>query len=169
MSTSSSRFRPRAPILYLLCVLTTALGILRAEKADTVPTATVALPKAPRFLQPASTRKMVERLAAIPREVDPFLIPYFAGKTADLVRKRFPEAKTASERATMQWRYATALLNDGRSEEAIEAVNELGRMLAQNGLSPKPEDAGKIKLLQAISWLRLGEQQNCIANHNADS
>jgi hypothetical protein len=119
--------------------------------------------------QPESTRRMVERLANISREVDPFVVPYFAGRTADLVRRKFTEAKTAGERATMQWRYAFALLNDGRSEEAVQALDEMGRLLAANGLSPQKEDVPKIKLLRAISWLRLGEQENCLANHNADS
>ena len=112
---------------------------------------------------------MIGRLAAISREVDPFAAPYFAGKTADLVRKRFGEAKTAGERASMQWRYASALLNDGRSEEALQALDELDRLLAEHGLSPQPGDVAKIKLLRAISWLRLGEQENCLTNHNADS
>ena len=119
--------------------------------------------------QPESTRRMVERLAGLSREVDPFIVPYFAGKTADLVARKFGEAKNAGERAKMQWRYAQALLNDGRSEEALRALDDLDRMLAEHGLSPQPEDVGKIKLLRAISWLRLGEQQNCITNHNADS
>jgi hypothetical protein len=119
--------------------------------------------------QPESTRHMIELLNGISREVDPFIVPYFAAKTADLVAKKFSEAKTPGERAKMQWRYAQALLNDGRSEEALRALDDLDHMLAANGLSPQKVDVGKLKLLRAISWLRLGEQQNCITNHNADS
>ena len=59
-------------------------------------------------------------------------------------------ARNAGERASMQWRYATALLNDGRSEEALQAIDELDRMLAANGLSPKTGDVSKIKLLRLI-------------------
>ena len=112
---------------------------------------------------------MVERLAGISREVDPLVVPYFSGPTADLVKKRLLTITAPGPRATMQWRYATALLNDGRSQDAILALDEMGRMLAEHGLSPKPEDVTKISLLRAISWLRLGEQDNCLANHNADS
>src|SRR5688572_15018897 len=74
--------------------------------------------------QPESTRRMIERLAGISREVDPFMVPYFAGPTADLVRKKFAQAITPGERATLQWKYALALLNDGRSEEALQALDE---------------------------------------------
>ncbi len=119
--------------------------------------------------QPESTRRMVERLAALSREVDPFMVPYFAGKTADLVHRKVAAARAPGERATLQWKYASALLNDGRSEEALQALDDMDRLLAQNGLSPQPDDVPKIKLLRAIAWLRLGEQENCLTNHNADS
>jgi hypothetical protein len=131
--------------------------------------AEVSAPNAPLKPQPESTKRMIARLAGISRDVDPLMVPYFAGKAADLVRKKFPEAKNPGERATLQGRYAAALLNDGRSEEAIQALDEMDRMLADNGLSPKPDEVAKIKLLRAICWLRMGEQQNCLSNHNADS
>lgn len=51
----------------------------------------------------------------------------------------------------------------------MQALDEMDRMLAQNGLSLKPDDVAKIKLLRGIAWLRLGEQENCLNNHNADS
>jgi hypothetical protein len=119
--------------------------------------------------QPESTKRMAARLAAIPRDGDPLATPYFGGKAADLVRKKFSEAKNPGERASLQWRYATALLNDGSSEEALSALDEMDRLLAENGLSPQQNDVAKIKLMRAICWLRIGEQQNCLSNHNADS
>ncbi len=153
--------------LALAAGLVTTAGLL-ADGAQPPATARTSAPT-PAKPQPESTRRMVERLAGITRVVDPFLVPYFNGKTADLVRMRFPDAKNVGERATMQWRYAMALLNDGRSEEALQAIDELERMLAEHHLSPQPEDVGKMKLLRAISWLRVGEQENCLNNHNADS
>src|SRR4051794_35517475 len=73
----------RGLFLYLLCLLTAPRCVLRAEDARK-PAAAEVLSTAPGSRQSAGTQRMVERLAAIPREVDPFLIPYFAGKTADL-------------------------------------------------------------------------------------
>ena len=141
---------------------------LPAGAANPAP-AEVCDPSAPVKPQPESTKRMIARLAGISREVDPIMVPYFAGKAADLVRRKFPAAKNPGERASMQWHYATALLNDGSPEEAVQAIDEMERMLAENGLSPKPDDVAKIKLLRAICWLRMGEQQNCVSNHNADS
>jgi hypothetical protein len=144
---------------------------LSADNAKPAPTAPAEVcdPKAPVKPQPESTKRMVARLAAISRDVDPFLVPYFNGKAAFKFLKRLAEAKIPGERAAIQWRYALTLVNDGSSEEAVQALDELEGMLAQNGLSPQPGDVAKIKLLRAISWLRLGEQENCLDNHNADS
>ena len=148
-----------------------AMAPLWAAEAKPTPKspAEVCDPNAPVKPQPESTKRMIARLAGISRDIDPFAMPYFGGKTADLVRRKFSEARNPGERASMQWRYATALLNDGRSEEALQAIDEMARLLADNGLSPKPDDVAKIKLLRAICWLRLGEQQNCQMNHTSES
>ena len=155
----------------LLALGLLALTRLPADEAKPTPKslAEICDPNAPVKPQPESTKRMVERLAAISRDVDPFLVPYFNGKAAHKFIKRLAEAKTPSERAAIQWRYAMTLVNDGSSEEAVHALDELERMLAQNGLAPKQEDVAKIKLMRAIAWLRVGEQENCLDNHNADS
>ncbi|HVT73724.1 MAG TPA: CRTAC1 family protein [Lacunisphaera sp.] len=148
----------RGPLLAVAACLLALLGApLPAEESTPVKP------------QPESTRRMIARLAGISRDVDPTIIPYFAGRTAELVARKFAGARSPGERASLQWRYAMALLNDGESEAAIKALDDLDRILDQNGLSPKDEDLGKIVLLRAICWLRLGEQQNCLTNHNADS
>lgn len=158
--------------LMISCLATVCLGAMDMpgmESGMKMPGSASAAAQAPTKPQPESTRRMVAWLAAIPRDVDPLVVPYFAGKAADLARRKFTQAKTPGERASLQWRYASALLNDGRSEECLQAIDELERILAQNGLSPQPGDGAKIKLLRAITWLRMGEQENCLSNHNADS
>jgi len=160
---------PRFALLFALGLW--AVASLRAEEAKPAPKASAEMcdPNAPVKPQPESTKRMVERLAAISRDVDPFLVPYFNGKAAYRILKRLAEAQNPGERAAIQWRYALTLLNDGSSEEAVKALDELERMLAQNSLSPKQEDLTKIRLLRAIAWLRVGEQENCLDNHNAES
>jgi hypothetical protein len=66
-------------------------------------------------------------------------------------------------------RYASALLNDGRSEEALQEFQKFDEELDRLGIQPPASEVPKIKLLKAIAYLRLGEQENCLHNHNADS
>ena len=126
------------------------------------------LPAAPKA-QPASTRRMVERLAAIPRDVDPMTVPYFAGKTAGFMRRKVAEAKTPADLARFKMAYAFSLLNDGSPEEALLEIESFERLLRETEMTPKPGDPSKIMLLKAICHLRIGEQENCMNNHNADS
>ncbi len=119
--------------------------------------------------QPASNRRMAQRLAGLSRDVDPVAYPYFAGKTADFFRRKIAAATTRGDLAGLQLPYAYALLNDGQTEAALAQIAKFKQLLEQFGMTPPPEYVPKIKLFEAIADLRLGEQQNCMANHNADS
>ncbi len=119
--------------------------------------------------QPASTRRMVERLAALPREIDPSKVPYFAGKTAGYYQKKIAAATNPTDLTFLKFSYATALLNDGNTEEALRQLADFERLLVENHITPRRDDASRILLFKAICYLRLGEQQNCLTNHNGDS
>ncbi len=119
--------------------------------------------------QPASTRRMVDRLAGISRDVDPMAVPYFAGKAAAYFPRKIAEARGRSELVKLKLAYAFALLGDGEPEEALREIASFERLLKDSGMDPKREELSKIMLLQAICHLRIGEQNNCLTNHNADS
>ncbi|HVU23569.1 MAG TPA: CRTAC1 family protein [Opitutus sp.] len=119
--------------------------------------------------QSAGTKRMIERLKALPRDVDPEEVPYFAGETARFFQRKIAAATSAVERLSLMPRYANALLNDGRSQAALEALQQFDAELERNGIQPPPGEVPKITLLKAIACLRLGEQENCLNNHNADS
>ena len=119
--------------------------------------------------QPASTRRMVERLAGLGRGLDPLEVPFFAGRSVAFFRQKIAEAKTPGDLVALKLPYAGALVNDGHPDEALQAIAEFERLLKENGMTPKPGDPPRILLLKAICHLRIGEQENCRDNHNADS
>ena len=119
--------------------------------------------------QPASTRRMVERLAALSRDVDPRAVPYFAGKTAKYFLKKMGEAKTPQEQAELRLNYINALLNDGYPEKALQEIDGYYRFVNERAGAVEPADARKMSLMKAICYLRMGELENCMSNHNADS
>jgi hypothetical protein len=131
--------------------------------------ATTAAPNPAIKPQPASTRRMVERLAQLESKVDPQAIPFFANQAAAFFRGKLALAKTPQEVVSLMLPYAMALLNDGQSEAALHEIEDFERLLAANGWAPKPENVPKIELAKAICYLRMGEQANCLTNHNADS
>jgi len=112
---------------------------------------------------------MVERLTGLDRGVDPLAIPFFAAKAAAFFRGKIAEAKTPAELVALKLPYAMALLNDGKSEEALHEIEDYERLLAENHMTAKEENIPKIMTTKALCYLRMGEQQNCLLNHNADS
>lgn len=122
-----------------------------------------------RPVQSPGTLRMIERLTGLERDIDPVSVPYFAGRTAQHFLRKIQEAKSPVERASLMPMYANALLNDGRSEEALRQLDEFEEFLGRNGIRPPESEIPKIFLLRAIAFLRVGEQENCLNNHNADS
>ncbi|HEY8993510.1 MAG TPA: VCBS repeat-containing protein, partial [Lacunisphaera sp.] len=119
--------------------------------------------------QPASTRRMVERLAALDRDADPLAIPFFADKAAKFFEAKIAAATSTTERISLQLPYAGALLNNGQSEQALIETEKYEHMIKANGLTLRPGEEPLLLLNKAICCLRLGEQENCLANHNGDS
>jgi hypothetical protein len=112
---------------------------------------------------------MVERLAGLGKDVDPLAVPYYADKAAEFFRGKIAEAKSPFDVIGLKLPHAFALLNDGHSEEALDEIDDYERLLAKEGIRLKTEETAKILELKALCFLRLGEQQNCLTNHNADS
>src|SRR5882724_10998188 len=63
-----------------------------AEKTPSAKTPEIGAPAVPVKPQPASTRRMVERLAGLGRDTDPLAIPFFADRAVALFRGKIAEA-----------------------------------------------------------------------------
>lgn len=67
------------------------------------------------------------------------------------------------------WRLGQELLNAGQTERAIETLDELADMVDEANLPLDDKRWALLMELRGISYLRLGEQQNCILRHSPDS
>jgi hypothetical protein len=138
------------------------------------PTALAADTAAPAYQSPG-TRKMAERLEQITRQTDPMKNPFFNHARAEKLHAELlplltvpPDSESVTRRFNLQMKYATELLNEGEPEKAIQSLKELEELLRQgNAYEAKPRAA--IRALMATCYLRLGEQENCLAHHNIDS
>src|SRR5690606_39116964 len=119
--------------------------------------------------QPEGTRRMVQRLAQLPAAADPFGNPFYARKTVEALRQRLATATSPDEGIPLMPRLAEALLNDGRSQDALAQFEAYEQMLQHYGMSLKPEFEARLLFMKALCHQRIGEQANCLLNHNADS
>lgn len=131
--------------------------------------------KAPASAKPDTASNATEKSSALPmsqflkRQADK-AVP---GDNYHLNSKKAAEILAQIEAAEgdpydLKFKYAVQLLRSGQSEKAskefLELIERRGGL--EGGLTPKTKLEYE---LLAISYLRKGEQDNCIANHNSES
>lgn len=117
-----------------------------------------------------STREMAQRLVAIYRANDWKLDPNKPAERAAYYDKMLHDRKlTPAEQMQVLLQMATELLDAGESEKAIVAIEQLRQIARTSGVTPPDEFDTKVRGLAAISYLRLGEQENCAHMHGQKS
>lgn len=121
--------------------------------------------------QPASNRRMAERLVGLEDAINPVEIPFFAAKAAAYFLAKIETTPNLApgELGQLRLSYAVSLLNDGQSEAALRELDEVERLMDRQGIAPSREQLVTLLEFKALCYLRLGEQQNCLENHNGDS
>lgn len=61
------------------------------------------------------------------------------------------------------------LLEAGRSEEALKVLNQFRQEVMDIGHKLESRNETLLEVSRAVASLRIGEQENCISNHNPDS
>ncbi len=120
-------------------------------------------------VQSKATLAMVARLRQLADTADPKLNRFLNDQRVEMFEKAALAATTPAEKLQTRISRAIEMLQAGRSEAAAEEF----RWLELNARTLDPQTtAGDLTLVRtgrAISLLRIGEQENCLANHNADS
>ncbi len=143
--------RIRAAVVWLLLV--PALLALLSPRAAADPPAD-------------STLRMAERLADLQRDLP--LSPYDSDGQARLLAARLKAGGNLQD----LFLYAIESLRAAETERAIalfERLEGIATKARGGGGGPSPTQLRLLEEFHAVAWLRLGEQQNCIQDHSADS
>ncbi len=116
--------------------------------------------------RPASTIAMAELLDEIASDISEETAMYRNDEYVAFLEARIPNAGTQT--IVLSNRLSVQLLRAGRTEEAIAKIDEVAGYLAAAGLATET-NLRIHKRLQALAYLRLGEQENCITRHTIDS
>lgn len=109
--------------------------------------------------------QMVNLLDSIARTANPLECYHLNGKQADMMAQRLQGQLPLQQEVKLRFKYGEQLLYAGKTEAAIV---ELKKVLDKFG-NQLTEQTKLIWELYALAFLRLGEQQNCIESHNAES
>lgn len=118
---------------------------------------------------PASTRRMIERLAKIREAANPGSMAYLNDRMIPVLRRQLSETVDARHRISLRFDLGRQMLYAGHPLDALREFDGIDQTLADLGLQLTGLRASQAQLNRAVALLRLGEQENCITNHHADS
>jgi hypothetical protein len=118
---------------------------------------------------PASNRKMAELLERITREADPLRNPFRNAESAYLLKSMLAAETDPKKALEIRMRLGWALLNAGDCAGAL--INYEAIMAAMDGLQVSAADRREPEWLtfKAMCYMRMGENDNCLGQHNAES
>ena len=115
-------------------------------------------------------RRMAARLETIAREANIRENPWRNTERAEDLRGMVEQAIASKEYLELAPNFGGELLKAGRTEEAIQQFLKLQDFSTQGGTSELSRDNRTfLRHHLAISYLRLGEQENCQLHHNTES
>ena len=126
----------------------------------------------PRFApgNPApSTLKMAQRLATIYDLTDPWKAGYLSDRMAEMLHGELTNASEVNEKFRLQFHLAIQQVNAARPDSALNTFAAMEQMVAEAGGQLDAETRAELRLRKGMAFFRLGEQENCLATHNADS
>jgi hypothetical protein len=122
------------------------------------------------FYQSPGTKRMAELLQRIYRENDWKADPNKPAERAAYYKSILQNNNLKPEDEVLARRtLASELLRAGDSEGAVNALEQLRKICAAKGIKLPSEADREITSLLAISYLRLGEQENCAHMHGQRS
>ena len=121
------------------------------------------------YRQGPGTLRMVARLEGIKRIADPKGTLYLNREQLPALRAAQMATTNAQQLLALRAEYATQLGRAGLSAEAIQEFDALGKFVHEKQLRLDAHGAAFLQLERALAYLRLGEQENCLLNHSADS
>jgi len=119
--------------------------------------------------QPESTRRMAALLEKITREADPMQNLFLRStEKIDILRGQLARATDVNEQLRLKVQLAQQLLQAGDALGALQQNESVERLMQEHNIPMAPV-LSELMMARAACYLRMGEQENCLANHNADS
>ena len=115
------------------------------------------------------TQEMIERVRKAVARINVRDVDYILNnKKVELLSTEIPKA-TGIQKIGLTFNYALELMNSGRTQESIQILNQVMDEVLERDFARQEKLVFTLKKQLAIAWMRLAEQENCIANHSEES
>src|SRR6185369_757376 len=128
-------------------------------------------PRDPLRPQAMSTLKMIERLKQLRENADPRANPFLSNRRAELMERSLLSMTNLTLEQEMNFRckLGIELVQAGRSADALHEYEAVEHSAAHEGVELLENSKRQLRTLKTQALLRLGEQENCLVNHNSNS
>ncbi len=118
--------------------------------------------------QAPSTQRMARLLEEAARRMEPRANPFANGERLKFIRSVPAPEGDPQQLALYLFMLGQESVLAGESDAAVEAFERLRQMMASGEAKLEAGPARTVTEMTALAYLRLGEQENCISNHNID-
>ncbi|HUR31817.1 MAG TPA: tetratricopeptide repeat protein, partial [Saprospiraceae bacterium] len=102
--------------------------------------------------------------------IDPMKIPVAVNKIrVGIIKNQFDNEKDPGKRINLGLQYALELLRNGETAEALNVYSAATNFIAQNNSEMDGETKRNLYSFIGITFMRHGEIENCLKNHNHES
>lgn len=116
----------------------------------------------------AATAAMIDSVQKAQAAVDPMKAVFMSRQREQILKQRMQGAN-ALAKANMLVAIGFEQLKSGLTREAIATFQEALKEVAPLNIPGKEQTVLEVQKLEALGYLRLGEQENCILNHTSAS
>src|SRR5260221_8289931 len=115
------------------------------------------------------TIRMAERLRQLYEQEDPMTNPFLSSERVKVLEPLVKATTDANKRMELTFSLARTLLDAGENTEALQMFEQLDQ--SAKTLDPQLylRNQTKLKIREALCWMRIGEITNCLADHNPES
>lgn len=117
----------------------------------------------------ASTLAMVKLIEDLGTKMKPLKVPFLNDRSSVLLATRLKSIFDLQKKLELQLELGMQQTAAGRPDAALNTFAALERLTATQRFTLSPKESESLRMQKIIAFLRMGEQENCLAAHNEDS
>ena len=112
---------------------------------------------------------MAARLVELREKAHPASAGYLSDRMVTLLEGEVAKATRPTEQFRAQFHLAIQQINAARPDAALNTFSAMEQLVARQGGKLDERTRVEMRFRRAMAFMRLGEQENCLALHNAES
>jgi hypothetical protein len=112
---------------------------------------------------------MAKLLAEFRETTRPEAMAFMSDRMVENLEAKLGAATNIAEKLKIRFQLGLQQIQAGKPDQALNNFAALEREAEEDGGKMDSRTLVELRVRKALAYLRLGEQENCLANHNADS